>query len=193
MHSYSIDLNERQKIPFFISAFTILFTWGFYTILKKLNIEIPWWVDAPSVLGFYGIFYWVFNNFGWRWSLLKKLKLINTPILSGIWEGELSSSFGENKAVRVEIKQTWETMSVLLKTDQSKSCSKSAALTVLAPEGPALSYQYQNDPSHGAAQTMNIHYGTAQFTLDETGTKMEGEYYSGRGRQNTGSMSLVKR
>ena len=49
---------------------------------------------------------------------------------------------------------------------------------------------YVNEPKSGAVGTMNMHQGTAVLKLKEQ--ILEGDYYSGRGRQGIGSITLHK-
>jgi hypothetical protein len=39
---------------------------------------------------------------------------------------------------------------------------------------------------------MSIHRGTVRLVFDEKKNTLEGEYYSGRGRQNFGSLYFVR-
>jgi hypothetical protein len=59
-----------------------------------------------------------------------------------------------------------------------------------SPGGPLLTYQYQNNPRVGTSDSRHIHYGTARFSIK--GDLLDGEYYSGRGRQNIGAVSLQR-
>jgi hypothetical protein len=79
-----------------------------------------------------------------------------------------------------------------LATDQSSSHSESASIVIDTPEGKYLSYQYINDPKSNAVETMSIHRGTVRLIFDEKKNTLEGEYYSGRGRQNFGSLSFKR-
>lgn len=66
-----------------------------------------------------------------------------------------------------------------------------AAIQVHAPEGVVLSYEYENQPRPGALKTMEIHIGTAWLVFTD-GRVLEGYYYSGRGRQEHGSIHLER-
>jgi len=49
-----------------------------------------------------------------------------------------------------------------------------------------------NEPNADAAETMQIHRGTARLVL--TGNdELQGDYYTGRGRKNTGGMRLHRK
>jgi predicted pore-forming effector associated with SMODS systems len=56
----------------------------------------------------------------------------------------------------------------------------------------SVSYQYTNEPVVSARSTMHTHRGTATLVLKNGGLILEGEYYSGRDRQNIGTIRLEK-
>ncbi|HEY5221149.1 MAG TPA: hypothetical protein VIJ29_03330 [Candidatus Paceibacterota bacterium] len=192
MHPYSIDSRERKTVPFYLSALAIALAWAFYSSMTALTINLPWWINAPSVLGFYEILFLLFENYGWKIEVLRVIGGIRTPNISGDWAGKIKSSFDSTeKDVTVKIAQTWTQMEVCLKTDGSTSRSNGAFFAGTPPSGPTLTYQYQNDPLPGTVQSMQIHYGTTKVLL--AGDKFEGDYYSGRGRQNNGEILLRKK
>jgi hypothetical protein len=81
---------------------------------------------------------------------------------------------------------------VYLETEHSTSRSLAASLLLNQPEGPTLIYQYRNEPKPNAEKTMHAHMGTALLRL-KNAECMEGEYYSGRDRQNYGSLILRRK
>ncbi|QQS16038.1 MAG: hypothetical protein IPK84_01620 [Candidatus Moraniibacteriota bacterium] len=189
MHPYSTDTAERRFVPLLLSVAAILTAWGFGHLLEILNIAVPWWFDAPSVMGFYAIFYNLFDNYLWRWNLLRFLRLVKTPCISGEWHGTAVSSFNnEQQEVSLRIKQTWTSIELILTAPESQSHSLIAAFSLESPGGSMLTYQYQSDPRMGSPDSMQIHYGTTRLMIK--GNLIEGDYYSGRGRQNTGTLSL---
>ncbi len=54
-----------------------------------------------------------------------------------------------------------------------------------------LIYEYVSEPNPGAVETLHIHYGTARVTLNDD--NLEGEYYTGRGRLNIGTIRLHRK
>lgn len=193
MHAYSIDTNERKNILLVLAVISIVFSWGFYKILSYYQLSLPWWIESPSILFFYGLSFVIFDK--WLWQYLEKADLIKTPNLTGEWNGNLKSSFDNHSSevkATLKIFQTWTKIKILLTTDQSSSHSESASIVIDAPDGKYLSYQYINDPKSSAVETMNIHKGTVRLVFDEKKNTLEGEYYSGRGRQNFGSLSFAR-
>ena len=193
MHTYSIDTNERKNILLILAVISIVFSWIFYKTLGYYNLSLPWWFESPSVLFFYGLSFVIFDK--WLWKYFKKINLTKTPNLSGEWNGNLKSSFDDHSSevkATLKIFQTWTMIKILLTTDQSSSYSESASVIINVPEGKYLSYQYVNNPKPDAIKTMHIHRGTVRLVFDEKKNTLKGEYYSGRDRQNFGSICFVR-
>jgi len=193
MHPYSIDIEERKNILLFLAVVSIVFSWSFYKILGYYQFSLWWWAESPSVLFFYGLLFVIFDK--WCWYYLKKINFIKTPNLNGEWKGNLKSSFDNHSSevkATLKIFQTWTRIKILLTTDQSSSHSESASIVIAAPEGKYLSYQYINEPKSEAVKTMSIHRGTGRLLFDEKENTLVGQYYSGRDRQNFGSLSFKR-
>jgi hypothetical protein len=194
MHHYGTDSNERKYIPLLLAGLAIATALGFSRFLLWVHLTVPWWLDAPSTMGFYGLFYVWFDKKLWRIGLLRRLGLVKVPILDGHWQGVVRSSYDNHSRehqVEVQVKQTWTRISIRLESGSSRSHTTLAHIDIFSPEGIVLSYQYQNDPAPGAVDTMQIHHGTARLRVIDENT-LEGDYYSGRGRQNYGSITLRK-
>lgn len=188
MHPYAIDSDERKVIPFFIAAESILLTWFLYSILGAIQISLPWWFEAPSVMGFYGLLYSIFDDWLWRKSIFRYIKLVKTPDFNGRWKGCIRSSFDDYNTkinANIEIFQHWTQLSVILKTDSSESQSSTAAIITANQDIPVLCYEYSNEPKINAIKTMHAHRGTARLKLTSNQV-FEGEYYTGRDRGEFG-------
>ena len=193
MHAYSIDTNERKNILLVLAIISIVFSLGFYKILNYYQISLPWWIEGLSILFFYGLLFVIFDKSLWKY--LKRVNFVKTPNLIGEWRGNLKSSFDNHSSevkATLKIFQTWTMIKILMTTDQSSSHSESASIVIDTPEGKYLGYKYINDPKSNAVETMSIHRGTVRLIFDEKKNTLEGEYYSGRGRQNFGSLYFVR-
>ena len=51
-------------------------------------------------------------------------------------------------------------------------------------------YDYLNEPNQDAVDTMHIHRGTGRLLLIDD--RLEGDYYTGRDRRNTGTIRLQR-
>lgn len=195
MHSYATDPIERKIVPLFIAVMGILTAWFFYSILGTLLITLPWWIEAPSVIGFYYLCYAFFNKYLWRWWPFRIISAVKVPDLNGTWKGHLISSFDEHAArqdATIKISQSWTQISIILETSNSKSHSLIAAIIMEKPTGAILSYEYLNEPLPNAPPTMYTHRGTARLTIQANWKEFEGEYYSGRGRQTFGILKFKR-
>jgi hypothetical protein len=191
MHGYSTDSDEKRFVSLFLVVLAIALAWVSSNLLAYLHLSMPWWMDAPSSMFFYGALYALFDRRLWRLPVMRKLGLVKTPNLAGRWQGYLTSSF-DNHAKRydlcVQIVQSWTQIGIYLNTATSISRSCVAVIQVSDPEGVALIYQYENQPLANATRTMHMHYGTAMLRMSG-GTKLTGDYYAGRDRGTFGRIS----
>jgi len=188
MHGYSTDSDERRVVPLFLALFAISLAWLSSKFLSVIHLSIPWWVDAPSLMAFYGTLYTLFDRYLWRNRFVCKLRLVRIPNLAGCWRGYLISSFdghAKRHSLVINIFQTWTQLAVFLATATSISRSCAAVIQVGDPEGVALIYQYQNQPLADATRTMHMHFGTAMLRVSNDGC-LVGDYYSGRDRRTFG-------
>ena len=188
MHGYSTDSDERRVVPLFLALVAISLAWLSSKLLEVTHLAIPWWVDAPSLMVFYGALYTLFDKYVWKNGFACKLGLVKIPNLAGCWRGYLISSFdghAKRHNLVINIFQTWTQLAVFLATATSISRSCAAVIQVGDPEGVALTYQYQNQPLADATRTMHMHFGTAMLRVSDGGC-LVGDYYSGRDRRTYG-------
>ncbi len=188
MHGYSTDSGERRVVPLLLALLSITLAWVSSRFLAAARLAVPWWMDAPSSLAFYGLLYGLFERFLWRNNLVHNLGLVRIPNLMGRWRGYLITSFdghAKRHDLVINIFQSWTQISVFLTTATSMSCSCVAVIQVDHPEGVTLIYQYQNQPLANAEKTMHMHYGTAMLRLSD-GDCLAGDYYAGRDRRTFG-------
>ena len=191
MHSY--DLEGRGRVFVGLFAVSILLVWRLDAGLGDLNFEPDWWLITPSFAGVYSLLYWIFDVYVWRLTLLRKLGVLNVPDLNGEWIGKIESSYGldgSSLPSSVVILQRWSKMVVRLETEHSRSRSVAATLKTNDLPNPELSYLYINEPTAIARDTMNMHRGTAILELKDSA--LQGDYYTGRGRRQMGTIKLSK-
>jgi hypothetical protein len=188
MHGYSTDSDERRVVPLLLASLAISLAWLSSKLLAVIHLSVPWWLDAPSSMAFYGVLYAIFDRYLWRNGLVSKLGLVRIPNLAGRWHGYLISSFdghAKRHDLMINILQSWTQVTVFLTTATSISRSCAAVIQVDDPEGVALIYQYQNQPLADAMRTMHMHYGTAMLRVSNGGC-LVGDYYAGRDRRTFG-------
>ena len=191
MHSYEVE--GQGKVVVALAAASILMVWLIHIALDVIDFDPQWWLSVPSFAGSYSGLYWLFDRYVWKLGLLSKLNLVQLPDLNGKWVGEVKSSYGQGgsaHSVSVVILQRWSKILVRLESEHSRSRSIAASLRTADLPNPELSYQYVNEPKPDAPVTMEMHRGTA--TLELTGSGLEGDYYTGRGRGEVGTIKLRK-
>ncbi len=192
-HPYATDSDERKNaivvLVLLSTGIAVLLSY----VLNTYSISIPNWAEGPSILFVFGILYTTFKRRIWRAQLLHRFGLIKTPILSGTWIGFVVSSHDghkERREVTAQISQDWTDILIKLKGRDSHSFSITA--TLLTGDEKLLSYEYQNEPHVDAPETMHSHRGQVRLTISEDLDRMDGDYYSGRDRQNFGLLHLEK-
>ncbi|CCW33854.1 hypothetical protein CTKA_01142 [Chthonomonas calidirosea] len=193
MRSYATDSPEWQKVTLRIGIISVAIDYVIHWFFQTRNVQIPWWVDAPGVLGIAGGLYEVFEKWLWTIPLLRSIGIVKVPNLNGEWklQGWTKWSRGQDYQGEAVIKQTWTRISICIETEQSSSKSITASLLVNEDEGITLIYVYRNDPKANVPTTMHSHRGTAVLRLKDD--CLEGEYYSGRDRQNFGTLILRRK
>ena len=189
MHSY--ELEGRGRVEVALAVASILMIWLLHVGLDSVDFDPQWWLSVPSFAGCYSGLYWLCDRYVWRLRLLWKLKLIQIPNLNGRWVGEVESSYckgGGAHPVSVLILQRWSKIVIRLETEHSRSRSITASLKTNDLPNPELTYQYVNEPKSSAPDTMAMHRGTA--TLELVGHSLLGDYYTGRGRGEIGTIKL---
>lgn len=162
----------------------------------NLNVNLP-----PMVLSLLGagmvfaLLNLLLSKWAWRWpgaSLALKV-----PDISGTWDCE-GKTLHDDGRVKYEwtgeivIVQTWDKLRIRLRTETSGSNSINAALAFDSIDGVVLLYHYRNDPKGGSAG-LAAHTGCAVVTISKNGQTAAGDYFTGLGRKNVGTMNWKKR
>lgn len=190
MHTYATDASDRKTVPALLAIVSICATLLLVSATQFLPITIPWWIDAPSVMTFYGIFYAIYDKFLWRlrWG---PISFSDIPNIQGVWKGELVSSYKEDPTkVTVIIRQSWLHFSLCLETENSTSYTIMASLETSAPGKPELKYEYLCIPKPFAQDGMHIHRGTGHLLISIDHQFLEGDYYTFWDRQTHGKLKL---
>lgn len=194
MHDYAIDSRERVFVVRILFMASALVSGVAAMLIPSDLIPMRWLLPIPSIPLVFGVSYWAFDNWLWRWRFLRTMRLISVPDLRGAWAGTIASSYHqfENcQPVNVTIEQTWTRMAVRLNAAESRSWSVTASVLTNAPEGVVLTYLFDNAPEAEAASTMQRFRGTTVLVSADPG-RLEGYYYTGRGRGTHGSLRLLR-
>ena len=195
MHPYATDSKERRLVPCLIALLSLIVALAFGELLEHASFKVPWWFDSPAVIGFYSIFFCLFDKFLWKCNIFWKVGLVKVPNLNGVWKGYVSSSFNEHTKkydTEFTIQQDWNRIRIVGKFAMSKSSSLTASVLVNDYHGVSLCYEYLNQPSSYAVGTMEMHRGFVSLNLNTFRNELSGTYYSGRGRQNMGELKLER-
>jgi hypothetical protein len=190
-HPYTTDSDERKYVPFILAMLAVILSIVISFLLKAVRFELPTWVDGPSTMAIYGLLYAGFRKRFWRLGVLHRTGFVKVPTLHGQWNGYTHSSFdGNEHEIAVQIIQDWTHMFITLNGAHSQS--RSVVGSILVCDRVVLGYEFQNEPSPRARDTMHAHRGYARLELSTDGNVLSGDYYSGRDRQTIGSMYLEK-
>lgn len=189
MHEYSSDTSDRRLAVWIIAVIAVMIAYLYQLTASYLNFNLPWWVESPSIMLVYGIMYyfydrrfWKLRVFGFRFSYI--------PDCSGTWYGEIESTFSGGSKIcgMLQIHQTWSKISIRLKTTTSESFSRMASFNIELGPSQGLVYEYTSDPRANTAATMHAHRGFAFLKISTDGEWLDGDYYTGRDRDNQGTM-----
>jgi hypothetical protein len=145
MHAYATDSDRERLAILLLVVGSILLAWGLHVLLLSAHLEVPWWLDTPAVLGFYGILWKIYDRYAWRWRW-KAIRISDVPDLAGEWHGQVQSSFdGESLNARLTIRQTATHLLIEQQTENSRSTSVMATLNCRPGPFQGLSYVY--DPT----------------------------------------------
>lgn len=193
---FSSDCNEYTNLPPAFALLSIILAYLLSTLLKSLSFDY-WFIDVPSVWGFYWIIKKVYSKWLWKVQILSgKIKFSKIPNLNGDWRGVLNSHNSGNQ-MQIEFKakvfQDWDKLSIILETSFSKSESSYCHMSFVSPEGAYLTYLYVNKPKIGAPADFQIHNGLCELLISKNEKSMEGEYFTGRGRSTIGNIEFYKK
>ncbi len=198
-----INSNNYKQLTFFalvlIGISTLLAYLLFISLGKafsKLPVFIQIIVSIPSVPVIYAIIFFLFDKYIWKWSMLRNLGLVITDDLNGKWEGVIKSSWDHFVAdipAELIIKQTATSIKIHGKFNQSRSVSiyEHFGRSDVSNQ-TVLYYFYRNDPNYDAPATMAMHEGSTILGFNKEDGLLSGYYYSGRDRNNHGTISLRK-
>lgn len=198
-NSQDVEMKIRPdnfiRIVYFVLVLvgmSVLLVWFLHTASVRLAVEIPWWIETPSIVAILGLLYGWFDRDLWAWRGFRRLGLIDCPDLRGRWTGvTVSSHDGRERAIVLEVRQTASRIELSGYTEQSESVSKVASFETRSDGGVYVTYAYENRPRSGTPQTMECHEGTTTLTYFDDIRVLQGSYYTGRGRHTDGTIRVT--
>ncbi len=185
MHPYASDPEPRRIIMGLLMGLAVVLA----VVIHSVRIDLPWWLESPSALGYFGVFYALFDRALWKknpFCYLSKL-----PDLNGEWLATIHSThddFTTDHLLGVTITQTWGQISIAGQSSNSRSESISASIRCLGDGRFELIYTYENRPNAESGATLVTHRGTAWLTVAKGAGRLQGEYFTGRERRQYGSL-----
>lgn len=195
-----VNNNNYKSFGYFFIFLILLSSSIIYLVdflLKKNSIILPFYISIPSIPAVYCILFYLFDNYFWKWSIFKKLNIIIADNLHGQWKGIAKSSydnFQKDIEVIFNIKQTATNIIIQGVFNKSKSISLNANFEKSdVDDSIALFYFYRNEPNYDAIKTMAIHEGSVKLIYNKKKEILEGSYYSGRDRNNFGTIKVARK
>lgn len=200
MHQYATDSEEKKLILLLLALFSVFATWLFYELITLIStatgLATPWWLEIPSIITFYGLFYEIFDKRLWKKPSFRKLGLVKIPDLNGVWKGYLKSShdqFKEETGAIIKIRQSWTQIDIYQETKTSKGHSFVATILTKDFDAMRLFFMYRNTPEIDADPNMYQHVGSAQLVLSADERTLSGDYYNcGRDRLTWGKLHFER-
>lgn len=199
MHIFYNNLTKNTRVLLFYSAcLSLIIYFRIYPIVLPwiesiIKTTIPNWIKIPSYLALYHLIVGIYEKSLWKYAFFKAIGLPVIPDLNGKWTGKVNSSYDTNTtySVDVEIRHNLSKFMMILKTNRSASETNCAIITIQEPYSK-LQYNFVSRPSSGAEFSMNIHDGTACLELSHDTDALTGYYFTGRGRETYGDISLKR-
>ncbi len=195
----NINSNNYKSFTVFILVLvgiSTLVIYGISSVLESYNITVPFYIETPSIPAVYAILFWIFDKFIWKMSIFKKLGIVVADNLNGKWTGVVKSSFDnfENDIpAELTIKQTATAIKVYGVFNQSKSVSIHENFELSEVDDKvALFYFFRNEPNYDATKTMATHEGSVKLVYNPSTNSLTGYYYSGRDRNNHGTIRVTR-
>ena len=133
----------------------------------------------------------------WLWKLRPFNWLVKRPNVSGVYEGELQSTWIDASGNAIppvkaflSIHQTLLSIQIRQYTEQSTSYSIAADFVHYGDGRVELIYTYLNDPPAVIRTTSPIHYGTAKLVVEKKSERLIGNYWTDR--KTTGEVRFTR-
>lgn len=188
MHGYASDNFFRGPMVYFaFGALAIAAASGLRALVAMP--QLAGHIDAAALSAgvIYGGLIFLYESWGWRW-------LSTIRNLNGTWVGKITTTHNGGATVPcvMRVRQSWTRMAIELETEQSRSRTTMAALYDDQPGDVGLKYEYVSEPRNLAVQTMQTHRGVCTLAMapDSGELRLSGDYFTGRGRETRGEITL---
>lgn len=191
--------NIKQELSVWVQLLLFVGIWVIILWITKTDLQIN--IEAlkklPNVVTVYVILYFVFSKWLWRLPIFQGW-LVTFPDLQGTWRGTLQTTWINPKTKKglppiplvLVIKQSFDSISCVMHTEESSSFSIAALITEDESSGiRRLSYNYTNKPEVTIRDRSAMHDGAANLTIiNKPKRALEGEYWTNR--KTTGTIKV---
>lgn len=191
MHTYSINSDERKTVIGILGILSITIM-----LIVKNNLCLPSWVPIPSVFAIFGGFYWLFDQFIWKFAPINQC--LSTPDLNGTWKILMKSS-RDNYATEYEgmltITQSWSKIYIFMDGEKAIGKSIMAGIEIHTSKSFTLKWEYLSQRKPEFAESEYMHYGMTRvmnLPADKL-TILTGDYYADRSRHSSGPVTIIKK
>lgn len=193
MHSYSVKKDNKNNI-----LITMLIISGFIDFIINCIVNcftnlinggiIYYIIFLSTYFASYKFIYYLYDEKLWKSKYLGRFN--KHPDISGLWEGTINNNYFPPIAVKVEVKQTWSEIIIILSTDTAYS--KTKCLSIDNEDKIRINYIYFNETRGMDNQELRNHEGTCSLLLSDDLKNMRGEYYTNHHRKTSGILELEK-
>lgn len=194
----NITKDNYTQFAWFILMLIAISAGLAYLIFEVATVfgELPFWIEIPSVSAIFSLIFLIFNRWLWRLPLFKWAGIIIADDLNGTWEGKVKSSYDDFKSdiyAKLVIEQSATNIKIFGQFNESKSVSIHENFGKSDIDNQmALFFFFRNQPRYDAKKTMAMHEGSAILTYDKAKDTLTGNYYSGRDRNNFGTIEVKR-
>lgn len=191
MHAYSIDSDERKTV---IGVLGILS--AAVVLIVKNYLCLPSWIPVPSAFALFGGFYWLFDQFIWKWRLINQC--LKTPDLNGSWTILMKSSrdnFSTEYEGMLTITQSWSKIYIFMDGEKAIGKSIMAGVEIHTSKSFTLKWEYLSQRKPEFAENEYMHHGMTRV-MNQPGagiTVLKGDYYTDRSRHSSGPVTIIKK
>lgn len=195
----NINSNNYKQFTAFIVVLvgiSAAIVYAISYILKLNGTDVPFYIETPSIPGVYAGLFFLFDRFLWKHKIFRGLGIIIADDLNGKWVGIVKSSYDDFSSeipAELQIEQTATNIKVCGTFNQSKSVSIHENFGRSEIDNQtALFYFFRNEPKYDAPKGMAIHEGSVKLTYNPADDSLTGYYYSGRDRNNHGTIEVKR-
>ena len=178
-------MNQRTLVQVIAAVVVMVFTIGIWSMGGTVNAEWLRFYSIAVLVALAVLTLW--ERYIWRLPISQKIGSVPRDI-SGTWKGTLTS-FWKNpetgqspspKTVYLVVRQTAVMVSIVLLTDESKSKSSLAKITV-NDVFTSLTYMYLNRPDSRFEYKSRMHHGSTSLDISgQPPTRLRGRYWTDR-------------